>query len=150
MRLNEILAIEACVVTDERLTRDALLRRMVVRLGVPDPEGTLEDIRRREESMSTAFGLGVAIPHCFRTSVGQARLAIAAVPRGVDFHSPESELTTVVFLLVEDLTGRAGHVAILAHIAALCRSTSVIERLREAASVDAIPVILSEAEAEVG
>ena len=149
MQLNEILTTEACLVTDERLTRDALLRRMVVRLGVPDTEGTLEDIKRREDTMSTAFGLGVAIPHCFRPSVGAARLAISAVSRGVDFHSPDGELTRVVFLLVEDITGRAGHVAILSHIATLCRSTPVLDRLLAATSTQDIPRVLAECEAEI-
>ena len=150
LRLNEILVIEACLVTDERLTRDALLRRMVVRLGVRDPEGTLDDIRRREETMSTAFGMGVAIPHCFRPAVGPPRLAIAAVPVGVDFHAPDGEPTRVVFLLVEDITGRAGHVAILSHIATLCRSTPILDRLVEATGAEEMPGILEECERDAG
>ena len=122
---------------------------MVVRLGVPDPAATLADIQQREETMSTAFGLGVAIPHCFRPSVGPARLAISSVPGGVDFHSPDGELTRVVFLLVEDTTGRAGHVAIMSHIATLCRSTHLLDRLLGAVDAGEIPGVLEECEAEL-
>lgn len=142
-----------CLVVREPLGRDEILERMVAALarsgrcpadGAP---AVLAEILRREASASTAFGLGVAIPHCFLRGVGGSYLAIACSHEGVDFGAPDGQLTYVVFLLVEDLSARAAHTPVISRIARLCRETPLVRRLREATDAAAIPAILADEEA---
>lgn len=135
--------------------RDELLEQMVAALarsGRCQADGApaaLAEILKREESASTAFGLGVAIPHCFLRGVGGPHLVIACSKEGADFRCPAGQLTHVVFLLLEDLAARATHTAVISRIARLCRETPLVRRLREATEAGAIPAILAEEEARL-
>jgi len=144
---------DACLVVPCRVCRDELLERMLEclagsgRLQIDDISTALVEIVRREESASTAFGLGVALPHCFLGGVGGPHLAIACVPEGLDFGGPDGELTHVVFLLVEDLAARAAHTTIISRLARLCRETALVCRLRQAREAGAVAAVLAEEEA---
>lgn len=117
------------------------------RLVVDDVSRVLVELVRREEAASTAFGLGVAIPHCFLKGVGGPHLAVACLPQGLRFGAADGELTHVVFLLVEDLANRAAHTVLISRIARLCRDSALIERLRGTREPASIPAILAEEEA---
>jgi mannitol/fructose-specific phosphotransferase system IIA component (Ntr-type) len=146
---------DLCLVVHAPVERDKLLEQLVAlfarsgRCPVDSAPAALAEILKREESASTAFGLGVAIPHCFCRGVGGPHLAIACSQEGVDFRCPAGELTNVVFLLLEDLAARAAHNAVISRIARLCRETRLVRRLREATEVSAIPAILAEEEARL-
>jgi mannitol/fructose-specific phosphotransferase system IIA component (Ntr-type) len=146
--LNEILVPEASVVVPGRPERDALLSAVVHRLGLADPAQALEQILDRERSLSTAFGLGVAVPHCFLPGLGRTHLGVACVSEGVDFRAPDGQITHAVFVLVEDLEARRGHTVILAHIAALCLNTDLPARLRAVRRPEEIPEHFAACESE--
>jgi mannitol/fructose-specific phosphotransferase system IIA component (Ntr-type) len=153
--MKEMTADALCLVLREPLGRDPLLERMVAALAragrcpAGDSPGVLAEILRREASASTAFGLGVAIPHCFLQGVGGPHLAIACSKEGVDFGASDGRLTYVVFLLLEDLAARAAHTAVISRVARLCRETPLVRRLRGATEAGAIPAILADEEARL-
>lgn len=150
MLLKEIIRTGSCLVLPERLSRDELLERMVTalfhsgRCPIPDAQAAVAEILRREAHASTAFGLGVAIPHCFLADVGSPYLAVACSRPGVDFQALDGKPTHVVFLLVEDIAARGRHTTLISRIARLCGQTPLLRRLREARDPEAVAAILAE------
>jgi fructose PTS system EIIBC or EIIC component len=151
--LKDLVAVTTFVIVHEPVRRDELLARLVRTLtsaeGRPDLEEgqVLAGILRREDSASTGFGLGVAIPHCFLPGVGKPRMAVGCSPAGVDFRAMDGQPSHVVFLLVEDVDARAAHTAIVSRIALLCRDTALVSRLRTAPVAGAAEAALSEEDA---
>lgn len=156
MSIKELLVPSACIVETGAPPRDELLKRMVealasaAHLGVSTPRGVLKELIRREAAASTAFGLGVAVPHCFLLGLGAPRLAIASCRGGVDFHAMDGGITLVVFLLLEDSRGRMQHNAVLARIARLCRDTALVSRIAGATEPASFASILAEEEEQLG
>ena len=157
MYLKEMLVADACRVLSGSPSADEVLERMVQALaetlhgGLPASRATvaIEALRAREREASTAFGLGVAIPHCFLEGFGPARLSIAVSVSGVDFHAMDGSLTHVFFLLIEDLAARGSHAALISRIARLCLETRVLASIRGARDGQEITSILADAELEL-
>jgi mannitol/fructose-specific phosphotransferase system IIA component (Ntr-type) len=154
--LKDLMDTAAAVVVTERLGRDDLLRELVRALVAAEPSRGLDEavilagLMQRESLSSTAFGLGVAVPHCFLPGVGRPVMVVGCSRIGVDFGSMDGEPVHAAFVLVEDLTARGAHTAIVSRIARLCRDTQLVRRLRAASAPAEAAAALAEEDARAG
>jgi len=106
----------------------------------------LEVVFKRESSVSTGVGGGVAIPHgtveCIDDIVG----AIGISRTGIDFVSFDGEPVYIVLLLLVPKTKFNKHIKTLAHIARLFNEESVRDRIRDAESPEEVFEIIEEVE----
>ena len=62
-------------------------------------EEFLAEINKREESGSTGFGNGVAIPHAKTKSVIKPRVAVGISKKGFDFNSLDGKPVHLIFMI---------------------------------------------------
>jgi PTS system nitrogen regulatory IIA component len=133
--------------------RDSALRAIVERTPMPsnlDREFVIDVLVAREESVSTAIGDGIAIPHVRQPVVAAgspARVSVAHLQSPVPFGAPDGTPVRTLFLIVSP-TIRT-HLQILAHIvrslfdpgfrAALDRRAPTEELAAEAARLGMAP-----------
>jgi PTS system nitrogen regulatory IIA component len=143
---------------DERLvfphlaaaTAEAALTEMAEGLERAGVVGSASDLARRlveRETMgSTGLGGGLAIPHCKVRELTEVVVAIGISRSGVDFHSPDGQPVTVLFVVLSPAESPALHLQALARISRLIRMPGVAETLRHAEDAAAIAAIWRDAE----
>ncbi|HXP90312.1 MAG TPA: PTS sugar transporter subunit IIA [Fibrobacteria bacterium] len=121
MRLSDHLPPGAVRTGVEVGTRAELLPLLVDVLcdahGLGDRDRILSAVWEREEKMSTAMGMGIAIPHARLESVPRLCAAVAVCPGGVDFPSPDGSPVRIAFLLLSPPSAAASHIRALASVA---------------------------------
>jgi len=124
--------------------------RVVAARGIiKDETAVLERLLERERIQSTAVGSGIAIPHCFTDEIADLVIVIARAPAGIAFDSFDGRPTHVVFLLMGNRQEHGLHLKALARIARLIKSTSFIDRIVSAGSVDEMVRVFGEEEAKI-
>ena len=106
----------------------------------------IEVIFKRESSVSTGVGGGVAIPHGTVDGIGDIVGAIGISKSGIDFESFDGEPVYIVLLLLVPKTKFGKHIKTLAHIARLFNEESVRERIRAAEDPGEVFDIIEEVE----
>jgi mannitol/fructose-specific phosphotransferase system IIA component (Ntr-type) len=123
--LTEILD-ESCVELDmESTTKDAVLESLVdvlVRAEVvTDRLRMLEDLKRREQVMSTGIGGGIAVPHAQSLGANRLALTLGRLTQPIDFESLDERPVRLVFMVVGP-EERGGFIRVLARISRLLYS----------------------------
>ena len=94
----------------------------------------LEVVFKRESSISTGVGGGVAIPHgtidCIDDIVG----AMGISKQGIDFESFDGSPVYIVLLILVPKSKFSKYIKTLAHIARIFNQTDVCDKLRSAKS----------------
>ena len=62
---------------------------------------TVGDLLQREKAFPTVLGPGIASPHAYSEAIETPLCALARLPHGVDFGSPEGEAVHLVFFAFE-------------------------------------------------
>jgi nitrogen PTS system EIIA component len=86
----------------------------------------------REKLGSTSLGHGVALPHARTGLTEQAVGTFLKLDNGVDFDSPDTQATDLIFALLVPEHYTDEHLKILAHLASLFSNEGFCRRLREA------------------
>jgi len=153
MRLKTYVRPECFIHDLAAKTREEALReivRVVADRGIiKDQAAVLERLLERERIQSTAVGSGIAIPHCFTDEIADLVIVIARAPAGIAFDSFDGRPTNVVFLLMGNRQEHGLHLKALARIARLIKSTSFIDRIVGADSVDGMVRVFEEEEAKI-
>lgn len=87
--------------------------------GLPDRDPILSAVAQRESKMSTAVGMGIAIPHARLESAPRLCAAVAVCPGGLDFPVSDGAPVRLVFLLLSPPSAAGLHVQALASVARL-------------------------------
>ena len=109
-------------------------------IGVHD---ILEGLEAREALGSTAFGKGVAIPHCRSTAVKRPTLALLKLATPCRFDAPDAVPVTLVFGLVSPENAGATHLHALAAISRLVRNEAMLQALHDADNAEALFALLT-------
>ena len=110
-------------------TASQLLASLGAELEGPAREAVLAGILAREESMSTAFGGGVAIPHAYSSAVTQSIALVALVSEGVDCPTPDQEPVRVMFLVISPPDHADEHLRALSVVAQVGADNEFVARL---------------------
>ncbi|CAA7600116.1 Phosphoenolpyruvate-dependent sugar phosphotransferase system, EIIA 2 [Acididesulfobacillus acetoxydans] len=125
--------------------REAIARvgRLLVQNGYVG-EKYIEGMQKREESLSTYVGNGVAIPHGmpeYMRYIRKSGLVVFQYPEGIDFGDGNR-----AYLLIGIAGKDDEHIEILAGIALVCQEEENVLKLRQAASKEEIIEILTDGE----
>jgi Kef-type K+ transport system membrane component KefB/mannitol/fructose-specific phosphotransferase system IIA component (Ntr-type) len=79
--------------------------------------GLIEDaVLQRERMMPTGVGLTVAVPHARLSGVNRPLVCLGISPEGMEFESPDGELSRLVFLILTPAEDDGAQLEILADI----------------------------------
>lgn len=106
-----------------------------------------EDILKREESGSTAVGMNIAIPHAKSNSVKAPGLAAITVPDGVDYNSPEGDLSKLLFMIAAPNNGDV-HLEVLSRLMTMLMDSDFSSKLMNAKTADEFLEIIDKKESE--
>lgn len=144
--LSQILAPGAILCGCQFLSQDDLLQELVGaaarEYGWTDGEEVARRVREREAKMSTSIGLGIAVPHARMEERAVIQAAVACLPGGLDFRSPDGKPVRLVLLLVSPVSTPGIHVQALAAVSRI--SPQLVERLVRSSAPDEFLRILGE------
>lgn len=95
-----------------------------------DRDFLITKLNEREELTSTSIGNGIAIPHLRKPSASiiyEPKVVIGLSPQGIDFNSPDGELTYLFFLILSD--SEVVHLRILSRLANILRNNGALEKI---------------------
>jgi mannitol/fructose-specific phosphotransferase system IIA component (Ntr-type) len=108
-------------------------------------ESAIRDaLTKREQIGSTAFGNGIAIPHCSLDEAEDFVVGVLVVPQGVDFESLDGKPTKLFFFIVGPKSRRIEHIQILSTISKLMKTPDLAEKLMSAISEEEVAALLGE------
>lgn len=137
--------------TDKSGVIEKLLEMVEKRYPIGDRRKVLNDLILREKQSSTGIGSGIAVPHAIVESLPHTVLALASIPKGMDFHSVDNHPVRVVFLLLSPPDRAREHIKLLARISRICSSPSLVRQIAEAATEqEIVALIKGEDERHIG
>jgi len=95
-------------------------------------EPVAEAVKKRETSMSTGIGFGIALPHASTDSVTSVIGVIGRSKTGIDFNSLDRQPVHIVFLFLVPAGEFQKHINTLANIAKLLHHTDFRDALNSA------------------
>lgn len=136
-------------------TKPSVLKKLVEVAGrtwqVFDSSAVLNAVRLREETDSTGFDGGVAIPHPANRmpeSLGESVIAFGRTVSGIPFGGPGRQLTDLFFLVLARDSNT--HLKILARLGRLFQTGGFLNDLRAAESGDEAYSVIIEADQQLG
>lgn len=156
MTLTSVAVLLSRLLTPERIrvplsARDkpGVLRELVDLL-VGTSGGSADDImhavREREDTQSTGFGHGIAIPHARTPTLGELRLVAGRTAAPIEYGAVDGKPVQLFFLVAGPEVAAGDQVRALARIARLVRRDSLRDALLAAASAEDFARIVQEAE----
>jgi len=95
-------------------------------------------LTEREKLGSTGMGHGVALPHARTGLTKHAIGAFLKLDEGIDFDSPDSQKTDLIFALMVPEHYTDEHLKILAYLATLFNNANFCKEVRESSSTKEI------------
>ncbi|MHC4715871.1 MAG: cation:proton antiporter domain-containing protein, partial [Planctomycetota bacterium] len=108
--------------TDKAGVIDELLDLLDAHGQLLDRDRAGEDVRRREESMSTGLQYGVAIPHAKSDGVNRLVCAVGLKREGIDFDSMDGEPARIFIMTLSPADKPAPHVEFMSAVSRLLDS----------------------------
>ena len=150
MDLGDILTPEQ-IITDLQATNrweaiDELINRLVEsgKIKPEHRETIVAVVRKRESSMSTGIGFGIAIPHCSSDRLDEVVAAFGRSTKGIEFDALDNAPVKFVVLFIVPKNQFQTHLRTLASIAKFLNDRSVRESLASAKSADEILAVFRE------
>ncbi len=108
-----------------------------------DKEEVLELFLKREETMSTGIGKGVAIPHIVYGKCRAHEIYIFKLENPIDFNSLDGKPVSLLFAVIGNAAkSNLIHLQILAKLARLLKKESFVKELLEAETPEKIMEII--------
>lgn len=125
---------------------DAMIALLEGRPEVVDLAAVRTAVLRREKSMSTGVGKGLALPHAKTNAVSRTVAAMAVTAAPVPFEAIDDLPVRLVFLLVGEPDAKSQHVKVLSRISRLMNREAVRKKLAAAKTPQELLEALQEAE----
>ena len=101
---------------------------------VKDRDRLLQDVREREELVTTGVGYGVAFPHAKTRSVKGIVIAFGRNDRGIDFDAMDHKPVHLFFLIAAPEDAIGAHLNVMARLSFLMKSAENRQKLMDATS----------------
>ncbi|MGA0333772.1 MAG: PTS sugar transporter subunit IIA [Kiritimatiellia bacterium] len=108
----------------------------------------MQAILKREESMPTGIGHGIAVPHAIIPEGDKIVGVLGLLEPPVDFGAPDGEPARLVILIATPESQKRRHLEVIAAITRMLRDDHIRSRLYEAESSEEIHEIIDSEEAE--
>ncbi len=125
-----------------------LLRYMIEKIGILyssfDLDRAHKKLMSREAEDSSGLGNGVALPHLFIDELDQTIIAIARIPKGIDFSAIDNKPVHLVCLILSHPESYQSHLNLLAYFARKFQIPMFIDEILKADSKKSILSMLSD------
>lgn len=135
MKLNELLRSE-CVKANSFADDKALVLCEIAALAKESDllknvteEQILEGLQERETLGTTAFGEGIAIPHCRLRDVKDFVVGILSVPKGVEFESQDGKKVQLIVFIIAPRNESNTHIRLLSAISRALQNTAAVGKM---------------------
>jgi len=108
----------------------------------------MQAILKREESMPTGIGHGIAVPHAIIPEGDEIVGVLGLLEPPVDFGAPDGEPARLVILIATPESQKRRHLEVIAAITRMLRDESIRSKLYKAESSEEIHEIIDSEEAE--
>lgn len=144
MKLTDVLRPE-CVRTGVVIEDKAIALCEIAALAKQSPlcrhiseEDILEALQVRETLGTTAFGGGVAIPHCRMKTISDFVVGILTVPDGVDFEAADKEKVRLIVFMLAPADRPNAHIRLLSSISRTLQNPKEVQKLIKAKNPKAL------------
>jgi PTS system fructose-specific IIA component/PTS system nitrogen regulatory IIA component len=153
MNIEALLSEKYIVLNLDSESKDKIIEAMLAMVAdhhhVKDTERLAEDVRKREQEMSTGIGKNIGLPHAKTPAVTDPVLAVATLSREVDFDSIDNQPVQLVFLLATPEAMLAEHLKLLGRITRLAGRDDVRRKILEAATPQEVLALFREEEKDL-
>lgn len=153
IKLSDILNKVSIKLNANIESKDELLSDLVKLAGITgnisDLEKALNDVKAREDVMSTGVGKGIAIPHAKTISISKTVAALVTLNNYVDYDSLDKKPVNIAFLLLSEPVNIGNHLRLLSQISKLLNNESLRDRILESKSEEEVLDIINLFEKEV-
>lgn len=115
-----------------------LLRYMIEKVGIIygsfDLESAYKKLMSNEAEDSSGLGNGVAVPHLFIDELDQTIIAIARIPKGIDFSAVDNKPVHLVCLILSNPESYKSHLNLLAYFARKFQIPTFMDEILKARS----------------
>jgi fructose-specific phosphotransferase system IIA component len=101
---------------------------------IKDEQQLLQDVKEREELVTTGVGYGVAFPHAKTKSAKGIVIAFGRKDKGIDFDAMDHKPVSLFFLIAAPEDAIGAHLNVMARLSYLMKSEENREALLEATS----------------
>lgn len=142
--LNDILTINRVFLELKAENKEDFLEKMYLKLiensseAVKDKEKVFQCLIKREQSMTTGIGYGLAIPHCICPEVNKMTCAAALIPEGLDFEAYDEEPVYFVFMTIANPGEQKTHIANLQKLSKIFQNDVLREAIYDADDEDEV------------
>jgi len=109
----------------------ALAKKSAILKNVSE-EAILEAMQERETLGTTAFGHGIAIPHCRMKGVRDFVVGLLTVPAGVEFESEDAQKVHLLVFIISPQKSDNAHIRLLSTVSQALQDASVVRKMIEA------------------
>ncbi len=154
MKLIELVPEGAISTHLQSTQRDDVIAEMVdllIEAGSALPESRddlIAKVLSREQTGSTGYGRGVAVPHVKQPSVERMSVAIGLSQTGVDFNALDRQPVFSVFLLLSPIDRPEEHLQAMEAIFKQLSKETFRRQLRQATSIEDVKTLLMEADSK--
>jgi len=110
----------------------------------------LETLTERERLGTTGVGQGIAIPHGRLADLKKITGVFAKLETPIEYEAVDGQPVDLVFMLLAPEGAGADHLKALARVSRLLRNQAACDKLRKAATAEALYAILTEPPAGAG
>lgn len=154
MKLTELLRTECIRVgstVDDKamaLCEIAALAKKSAILKNVSEEAVLEAMQERETLGTTAFGHGIAIPHCRIKGVQDFVVGLLTVPEGVEFESEDARKVHLLVFIISPQKSDNAHIRLLSTVSQALQDDAVVRKMVNAPDSEALRSLFLEAAKE--
>lgn len=148
--LSDLLLPETVLERLAAANKKALFQQLAVAASAAyalDAAIVVERLVAREKLGSTGFGGGVATPHAKIPGLNHVVAVFAKLAQPIDFNAVDDLPVDIVFMLLSPVDAGAMHLKALARVSRRLRERGFVDKLRGAASRDALYALLTADEA---
>jgi nitrogen PTS system EIIA component len=147
MQIAELLSPEGVLPSLKVKDKKQLLRELAGRAAeitrLPK-DRILETLVERERLGTTGVGQGIAIPHGRLDGIKKITGIFVRLETPIEYEAVDNEPVELVFMLLAPEGSGADHLKALARVSRLLRNQTACEKLRKAATAEALYAILTE------
>ena len=151
MKLTELLRTE-CIrvgstVDDKAMALcevAALAKKSSILKKFPE-EAILEALQERETLGTTAFGHGIAIPHCRMEGVRDFVVGLLTVPEGVEFEAEDGKKVHLLVFIIAPKKSRNTHIRLLSAVSRAFEDGSAVQNMITASDSEQLQTLFLQA-----
>ncbi len=138
MKLSKFCSEDLITFNLKAKEKDAALKELVQLVGksnlVKDAEQLLNDVREREELVTTGVGYGVAFPHAKTKATKGIVIAFGRSNDGIDFDAMDHKPVNLFFLIAAPEDAIGAHLNVMARLSYIMKSEENRQKMMEVTS----------------